>query len=44
MLLNKPEDPVPHVLEILEVMQGDGKQPLTKEENTELIMLRDEYK
>jgi hypothetical protein len=30
MLLNKPEDPVPHILEILERMSGIGKTPLSK--------------
>lgn len=44
MLLNKPDDPVPHILEILERMSGIGKTPLTKQENVELGRLREEYK
>ena len=44
MLLNKPEDPVPYVLEILERMSGIGKTPLSKQENVELSRLREEYK
>ena len=44
MLLNKPEDPVPQILEILERMAGQGTQPLSKEETVELSQLREEYK
>lgn len=44
MLLTKPEEPVPHMLQILEDMKGTGKPALSKEEKLELSKLREEYK
>jgi hypothetical protein len=44
LLMTKPEQPVPHMLQILSDMQGTGKPPLSKEEKMELSNLREEYK
>ena len=44
LLMTKPEEPVPHMLQILQDMQGTGKPPLTKDEKMELSELREEYK
>jgi hypothetical protein len=42
LLLNKPQEPIPHIVQHLQDIQGKGTPPLTKEEKSELNLLRDE--
>ena len=42
LLLNKPEEPVPEVIQFLQDIKKNGAPPLTKEERLELNALRDE--
>lgn len=44
MLLTKPEDPVPHIIQFLQEQKGTAANPLTKDELIELNMLREERK
>lgn len=43
LLLNKPDEPVPEIIQFLQDLKGTGAPPLSKEERTELNRLRDEY-
>ena len=36
LLLNKPEEPVPHIVQYLQDIQGQGCPALSKEEKSEL--------
>lgn len=42
LLLNKPQEPIPHIVQHLQDIQGKGTPSLTKEEKSELNLLRDE--
>ena len=42
LLLSKPQEPIPHIVQHLQDLQGKGTPPLTKEEKSELHQLRDE--
>ena len=44
LLINKPEEPVPFIVQFLQDAQGKGVPSLTKEERSELLALREEYK
>jgi hypothetical protein len=41
--LNKPEEPVPEIIQFLQDVKKIGAPPLNKEERQELNALRDEY-
>ena len=41
-LHEKPEDPTPFLIQMLEDLKGNGTEPLTKEERVEMSRLRDE--
>jgi len=43
LLLGKPEDPVPNIIQLLEDSMGNGTKPLSKEEKIELDELKGEY-
>jgi len=36
LLINKPEDPVPHIIQYLQDQKGNGAPPLSKEQKLEL--------
>ena len=42
LLLNKPDEPVPHIIQYLHDVRNSGVPALTKDERTELNALRDE--
>ena len=44
LLLTKPEEPVPHMIQFLQDKKGIGAPPLSKDERIELDTLRAEYK
>lgn len=44
LLLNKPEEPVPHMTQYLQDLKKCGMPPLTKSERIELDQLRMEHK
>jgi len=44
LLITKPDDPVPHIIQYLQDKKGTGAPPLTKEEKFELNQLREELK
>jgi len=44
LLATKPEDPIGHMIHILEEESGTASEPLTKEERRELKTLRETYK
>lgn len=43
MLMTKPEEPVPHMMQLLEEMTGQGVPPLSRDERQELNNLRDQH-
>lgn len=44
LLITKPDDPVPHIIQFLQDKKGVGAPPLSKEEKLELNQLREELK
>jgi len=40
MLIKKPDDPIPHMIQFLEDLKGKGTKALTPEEREELEKLR----
>lgn len=44
LLISKPDDPVPHIIQYLQDKKGVGAPPLSKEEKIELNQLREELK
>lgn len=44
LLISKPDDPVPHIIQFLQDKKGIGAPPLSKEEKFELNQLREELK
>ena len=44
LLITKPDDPVPHIIQFIQDQKGVGAPPLTREEKMELNSLREEYK
>ena len=44
LLITKPDDPVPHIIQFLQDKKGVGEPPLSKEERLELNQLREELK
>lgn len=43
LLITKPEEPVPHIIQFLQDSQKQGAPPLTKDERIELDNLREEH-
>ena len=44
LIEDRPEDPVPHIVQMLEDMKGIGAPPLTPQERLELDQLRSQHK
>ena len=44
LLREKPDDPVPHIIQYLHDKKGTGAAPLSRDEQQELNQLRDEFK
>ena len=44
LLISKPDDPVPHIIQYLQDKKGVGAPPLSKDEKLELNQLREELK
>ena len=44
LLITKPDDPVPHIIQFIQDQKGVGAPALTREERMELNQLREEYK
>jgi len=44
LLKDKPDDPVPHIIQFLQDKKGKGAAPLSRDEQQELNTLRDELK
>ena len=44
LLITKPDEPVPHIIQFLQDSQKQGAPPLSKDERIELDNLREEYK
>lgn len=43
LLITKPEEPVPHIIQFLQDSQKQGAPPLTKDQRIELDNLREEH-
>jgi hypothetical protein len=43
MLMSKPEEPIPHMMQVLEDMTGQGVAPLSTAERQELNNLKDQH-
>lgn len=44
LLLSRPEDPIPTILQVLETHSGESDEPLTEKEEAELADLKSRYK
>jgi hypothetical protein len=42
VLVKKPDDVAPHIVQVLHELKGDAAEPLSKDERRELLMLRQE--